>query len=38
MARLQAVSAQTVEGLDRVKPSEIQFHHEVTNQFLWNEF
>ena len=21
-----------------IKPSEIQFHHEVTNQFLWNEF
>jgi glutamine synthetase len=22
----------------RVKTSEIQFHHEVTNQFLWNQF
>ena len=22
----------------RVKRSEIQFHHEVTNQFLWNQF
>jgi glutamine synthetase len=21
-----------------VKPSEVQFHHEVYNQFLWNEF
>jgi glutamine synthetase len=21
-----------------VKPSEIQFHHEVTNQYLWNQF
>jgi glutamine synthetase len=21
-----------------VKPSEIQFHHEVTNQYLWNKF
>ncbi len=21
-----------------IKPSEIQFHHEVTNQFLWNQF
>ena len=21
-----------------IKPSEIQFHHEVTNQFLWNHF
>jgi glutamine synthetase len=21
-----------------VKPSEIQFHHEVYNQFLWNQF
>ena len=21
-----------------VKPSEIQFHHEVYNQFLWNDF
>ena len=22
----------------RVKTSEIQFHHEVTNQYLWNQF
>src|SRR5690606_96190 len=22
----------------KIKPSEIQFHHEVTNQFLWNQF
>jgi glutamine synthetase len=22
----------------QIKPSEIQFHHEVTNQFLWNRF
>jgi glutamine synthetase len=22
----------------RIKPAEIQFHHEVTNQFLWNQF
>jgi glutamine synthetase len=22
----------------RVKDSEIQFHHEVTNQYLWNLF
>jgi glutamine synthetase len=22
----------------KVKPAEIQFHHEVTNQFLWNQF
>jgi glutamine synthetase len=21
-----------------VKPSEVQFHHEVTNQYLWNQF
>ncbi len=21
-----------------VKPAEVQFHHEVYNQFLWNEF
>jgi glutamine synthetase len=21
-----------------VKPSEVQFHHEVYNQFLWNQF
>ncbi|MGA2360121.1 MAG: glutamine synthetase, partial [Terriglobales bacterium] len=21
-----------------VKPSEVQFHHEVYNQYLWNEF
>jgi glutamine synthetase len=21
-----------------IKPAEIQFHHEVTNQFLWNQF
>ena len=21
-----------------IKPSEIQFHHEVTNQYLWNQF
>jgi len=21
-----------------IKPAEIQFHHEVTNQYLWNEF
>ncbi len=21
-----------------VKPSEVQFHHEVYNQFLWNKF
>ena len=21
-----------------IKPGEIQFHHEVTNQYLWNEF
>jgi glutamine synthetase len=21
-----------------VKPSEIQFHHEVTNQYLWSQF
>jgi glutamine synthetase len=21
-----------------IKPSEIQFHHEVTNQYLWNIF
>ena len=21
-----------------VKPAEVQFHHEVTNQFLWNLF
>ena len=21
-----------------IKPSEIQFHHEVTNQFLWKQF
>ena len=22
----------------RVKTGEIQFHHEVTNQYLWNQF
>jgi glutamine synthetase len=22
----------------RIKPAEVQFHHEVTNQFLWNQF
>jgi glutamine synthetase len=21
-----------------IKPAEIQFHHEVTNQYLWNKF
>ena len=21
-----------------VKPAEVQFHHEVYNQFLWNQF
>ncbi len=21
-----------------IKPAEIQFHHEVTNQYLWNQF
>ncbi|MCA1667922.1 MAG: glutamine synthetase, partial [Thermomicrobia bacterium] len=21
-----------------IKPAEIQFHHEVTNQYLWNRF
>jgi glutamine synthetase len=22
----------------RIKRSELQFHHEVTNQYLWNQF
>ena len=22
----------------RIKPSEVQFHHEVTNQYLWSQF
>jgi glutamine synthetase len=21
-----------------IKPAEVQFHHEVTNQYLWNVF
>ena len=22
----------------RIKSAEVQFHHEVTNQYLWNQF
>ena len=22
----------------RIKTSEVQFHHEVTNQYLWSQF
>lgn len=39
-AELKAASADRCPRAlgSRVKTSEIQFHHEVTNQYLWNQF
>jgi hypothetical protein len=35
----QAVADRSPRKLGNlIKPSEIQFHHEVQNQFLWNRF
>ena len=39
-AEVKQASAERCPKLlgSRVKASEIQFHHEVTNQYLWNLF
>ena len=39
-AELKTLSAERCPKAlgSRVKKAEIQFHHEVTNQFLWNQF
>ena len=39
-AELKRASADRCPRLlgSHIKPAEIQFHHEVTNQFLWNQF
>ncbi|MGH9174288.1 MAG: hypothetical protein ACRD1H_08015 [Vicinamibacterales bacterium] len=39
-AELKRASADRCARLlgNHIKPAEIQFHHEVTNQYLWNQF